>query len=269
MLSQRDAEKLANAHVTSRTIAIPYYQHKSPPSLAQGGIHPRGGLKLSFLTKLIAGAGSDLYHPLVLLPWAQTAREISHNAPSLLSSCHSPSVCLHIPLMHVTISASSLSRSFVHSRLSPPVALCWCFCLLSCRFWICDCKPPTATIIIIIIISIIMISLCGTLITLHSLSFSPPMFDEKKTSRNIYFVSIHNSLYTQCIGAPIKKHLFFQTFFSTFFKKPQIFFSTESKESSVHEQATTEFLIMSCKVNNFAAQIHIISEAKQNKKRKT
>ena len=69
--------------------------------------------------------------------------------------------------------------------------------------------------------------------------------DEKKTSRNMYFVSIHNSLYTQCIGAPIKKHLFFRTFFQHFFKKPQILFPTESKESSVHEQATPALLIMS------------------------
>jgi len=94
------------------------------------------------------------------------------------------------------------------------------------------------------------------------------MFDEKKTSRNIYFVSIHNSLYTQCIGAPIKKHLFFQTFFQHFLKSHRFFFlPTESKESSVHEQATTEFLIMSCGANNSAAQIHIISEAKKNKKK--
>lgn len=56
------------------------------------------------------------------------------------------------------------------------------------------------------------------------------MSDEKKTSRHGYFVSIHNCLYTQCIGAPIKKTSFFssfffvQTFFPTFFKKPQIFF---------------------------------------------
>lgn len=60
------------------------------------------------------------------------------------------------------------------------------------------------------------------------------MCGEKKTTRNISFVSIHNSLYTQCIGAPIKKHLFFpNSFFPTFFKKPQIllfFFPTESKE---------------------------------------
>lgn len=40
---------------------------------------------------------------------------------------------------------------------------------------------------------------------------------EKKTSTNIYFVSIHNSLYTQCIGAPIKKTFFFQTFFFDIF----------------------------------------------------
>lgn len=94
------------------------------------------------------------------------------------------------------------------------------------------------------------------------------MFDEKKTSRNIYFVSIHNSLYTQCIGAPIKKHLFFQTFFQHFLKSHRLFFSTESKESSVHEQATTEFLIMSSEVNNSAAHIHIISEAKKKTKNK-
>lgn len=44
------------------------------------------------------------------------------------------------------------------------------------------------------------------------------MFDEKKTSTNIYFVSIHNSLYTQCIGAPIKKtSFFFQMFFFNIF----------------------------------------------------
>lgn len=51
-----------------------------------------------------------------------------------------------------------------------------------------------------------------------------------------------------------------------------MFFSTESKESFVHEQATTEFLIKSCEVNNQPAQIHIISEAKnktKNKKQKT
>lgn len=61
-----------------------------------------------------------------------------------------------------------------------------------------------------------------------------------------------------------KKTYFFPNLFSTFFKKPQMFFfPTESKESSVHEQATTEFLLMSCKVNNPAAQIHIISEAKK------
>lgn len=47
-----------------------------------------------------------------------------------------------------------------------------------------------------------------------------------------------------------KKTYFFPNLFSTFFKKPQIlfFFPTESKESSVHEQATTEFLIVSCGV---------------------
>lgn len=58
---------------------------------------------------------------------------------------------------------------------------------------------------------------------------------EKKTSRNISFVSIHNSLYTQCIGAPIKKTYFFpNSFFSNIFLKSHGFCSffppTESKE---------------------------------------
>lgn len=82
------------------------------------------------------------------------------------------------------------------------------------------------------------------------------MSDEKKTSRHGYFVSIHNCLYTQCIGAPIKKTSFFSSFFLSkhffrhFLKSHRFFFSisTESKESSVHEQATTEFLIVSCRV---------------------
>lgn len=82
------------------------------------------------------------------------------------------------------------------------------------------------------------------------------MSDEKKTSRHGYFVSIHNCLYTQCIGAPIKKTSFFflfflsKHFFRHFLKSHRFFFSisTESKESSVHEQATTEFLIVSCRV---------------------
>lgn len=57
------------------------------------------------------------------------------------------------------------------------------------------------------------------------------VFDERKTTRNIYFVSIHNSLYTQCIGAPIKKHIFFANLFSTFFKKPQIVFLQKAKKA--------------------------------------
>lgn len=94
--------------------------------------------------------------------------------------------------------------------------------------------------------------------------------DERKTNRNIYFVSIHNSLYTQCIGAPIKKHFFPNLFFQHFLKSHRFFFFYRKQRSSVHEQATTEFLMMSCKVNNSAAQVRIISEAKtRHKKNKT
>lgn len=64
----------------------------------------------------------------------------------------------------------------------------------------------------------------------------------KKTSRNISFVSIHNSLYTQCIGAPIKKNIFFfQTvFFSNIFLKSHrfccFFFPLQkAKKSSVQQ----------------------------------
>lgn len=63
-----------------------------------------------------------------------------------------------------------------------------------------------------------------------------------------------------------KKTSFFPNiFFQRFLKSHRFFFPTESKVSSVHEQATTEFLIMSCDVNNSAAQIHIISEEKKKK----
>lgn len=57
------------------------------------------------------------------------------------------------------------------------------------------------------------------------------MSDEKKTSRHGYFVSIHNCLYTQCIGAPIKKTSFFflfflsKHFFRHFLKSHRFFFS--------------------------------------------
>lgn len=87
---------------------------------------------------------------------------------------------------------------------------------------------------------------------------------EKKTSRNISFVSIHNSLYTQCIGAPIKKTYFFPNsfFFQHFFKKPRIlfFFSPYRKQRKAlyNEQATTEHELQ---VNISDAHIHFISEA--------
>lgn len=70
--------------------------------------------------------------------------------------------------------------------------------------------------------------------------------DEKKTSRNISFVSIHNSLYTQCIGAPIKKKSFFSNrFFSNISLKSHrfccFFPPTESKKKALYnQQATTE-----------------------------
>lgn len=38
-----------------------------------------------------------------------------------------------------------LSHSFVLLSLLPPVALCRYFSLQSCRAWICDCKPLTAS----------------------------------------------------------------------------------------------------------------------------
>lgn len=96
------------------------------------------------------------------------------------------------------------------------------------------------------------------------------ILDEKMTNRNIYFVSIRNSSYTQCIGAPFKKTSFFSKrfFFLNIFKKATEFFSsTESKESSVHEQATTEFLIMSCKERT--QLLKFISSLNQKNKNKS
>ena len=85
----------------------------------------------------------------------------------------------------------------------------------------------------------------------------------KQTSRNMNFVSINNSLYTQSIGAPIKNKkkdlIFFQTF-QIFFKKPQNFLQkakrdlcTETSNNRIPHQQHSK---------TPAAQIHIISEAK-------
>lgn len=68
-----------------------------------------------------------------------------------------------------------------------------------------------------------------------------------------------------------KKNIFFffsQTFFFQHFLKSHrfFFFPTESKESSVHEQATTEFLIMSCEQTT--RPLKFISSLKQKNKHK-
>lgn len=95
--------------------------------------------------------------------------------------------------------------------------------------------------------------------------------DEKKTSRNISFVSIHNSLYTQCIGAPIKKKSFFSNrFFSNISLKSHrfccFFPPTESKEKlcTTNKQQQN----MSCKSTPRHAHIHFWNE-NQNLIKKT
>lgn len=103
--------------------------------------------------------------------------------------------------------------------------------------------------------------ICGIVHSMYVLEKNHSM--TKQTSRNMNFVSIHNSLYTQCIGAPIqkkKKTSFFPNFLKLFFKKPQNFlhkakrdFCTETSNNRIPHQQHSK---------TPAAQFHIISEAK-------
>lgn len=98
------------------------------------------------------------------------------------------------------------------------------------------------------------------------------MCDEKKTSRNMYFVSIHNSLYTQCRGAPIKKSLFFSETFFNIFLKSHIFFLKKTKKALyMNKQHQNSFSWAVSEQPSRSNSFHLWSKNKNNKhwKKKT